>query len=574
MISVLSFFSGDKPQAIRLAQWIRDLGGVKAHDCLLAVYKDTDSAGVIEPLREAFGRVGEIAIVDDMVADRSRYQYCANIHWKRTAQHIAEMNEPAPWAWVEVDAVPLCPEWMDSLAAGYKAGGKPFMLDLIHTRSGGTHNSGIGVYPAKVRDYTVRLWELENDPWDVFFAQDFMPHTYHGPLIHDAVATSPDPTFLDAASLSFLRPGSVLYHRDKSGCLIDRLRERKRGDASCAQDKQLQPVTLSDVTARSVSARNVAPTSHPEARRIYTYCEDLGPKFTDPELLALSQNSFRRHGFSVVVLSEEDARTHPLFGLLNTNPNLYRKDKGITPYQRACYNRWMAVALVSKNDPLPPVMVDFDLINYGFTPDMLPPAQDIITMLGEIPCPGMMIGTNAAFERMIAAFAEYAASPVAMDDGLVNDQRIIDLRHDLWTGFRLQFASGEKLLVEYLSEGWQTAKLVHYPFRWMPLFGPDNLRSAEIKRIRPPLGAPKPEVIDPEKAELLARIARLEVALAEALPPKRPFIPPPQSSKKIKNLSRRRANKLANKDTRTPEQIQDAKDRMAKARAGRKLVAK
>ena len=524
MLVCLAFCARDKAAAERLAGWIAELGGVKGHDCLLAVHRDTDSSGIIETLAGAFGRVAEFAVTDDMISGVERYAYCANIMWKRTLQHVAYMNESQPWLWIEPDAVPLVQGWVDSLTMEYARAGKPFLLDRVMTASGGVHNSGVGIYPAKVWNHTSRLHELGNDAWDVFFAADFTPHTHHGPLIHDNVAMRPDPRFDTAQSLAIIRPGAVLFHRDKSGQLIERLREKLRG-------------LPSPVAARRPAAKDVQ-----NLRTIYTYNEAIGDRFSDPELVALSIESFRRHGFNMVVLDERDAMRHPLYEKLSTHPALYDKQLP-TPYLRACYRRWMAVAVQSKGDiKHQPVMVDWDVINYGFTPDMLPPATGTMKMLNVMAVPGMMIGTCDAYETMVQAFSDYADNPVPLAKGHVHDQNIVEMRSDLWTGV--------KLMVEYPSEGWETAKLVHYPHARLPFPGE---RGAKIKELRNPESTRKPCPMDAvfsqsDRDALLARIAALEAQLssvAASVPAKSgngvvvPSLTPPRRTPSKKPVKKR-----------------------------------
>lgn len=229
MLVILPFCARDKSLAVRLAGWIAELGGVKAHDCLLAVHKDADSAEVIEPLTKAFGRIAEFAITDEMIVEREQYVYAANMMWKRTLNHVADMGEPMPWLWMEPDATPISADWLDRLAAEYKAKGRPFLHDLVITARGKS-NSGCGIYPAAVRDYTDRLWQLSNVSWDVLLYNDFAEHTAYTPLIQDIGfmpgTTDVLPTFRDAGALDALRPGAVLFHRCRDGSLIDRLRER------------------------------------------------------------------------------------------------------------------------------------------------------------------------------------------------------------------------------------------------------------------------------------------------------------------------------------------------------------
>jgi len=230
MLVIIAFCAKDKPIAERLASWIAELGGVKKHDCLLAVHIDTKSTGVIETLQGCFGRVAEFSVDDT----ETIYPFIANMMWKRSAQHVADMNESMPWLWLEPDAVPIVPEWLDRIEEEYKTCGKPFMLDQVITPNS-VHNSGVGVYPAKVRDYTMNLWNLANIPWDVFFKEDFTPKTHHTELIHDKFykvwddPTSGAPVFPDAESLSIIESKAVLFHRNKDGSLIQRLREARGG---------------------------------------------------------------------------------------------------------------------------------------------------------------------------------------------------------------------------------------------------------------------------------------------------------------------------------------------------------
>lgn len=233
MLCAIPFCARDKAQAVRLAEWIARIGGVKAHDCLLVVHKDTDSVGVIEPLTEAFGRIAELVITDDMIVEREQHTYAANLMWKRTVNHIADMNESQPFLWLEVDCTPIPDDgrgnWLDAIAGAYKLFGKPFMHDLVRTPRGRS-NSGCGVYPAKVRDYTSRLWELADVSWDILLYEDFARHTAYTTLIQDIGFLADGktlPTFPDQDSLSIIRPEALLFHRCKDETIIDRLRERE-----------------------------------------------------------------------------------------------------------------------------------------------------------------------------------------------------------------------------------------------------------------------------------------------------------------------------------------------------------
>lgn len=232
MFVVIPIYERDKDAALRLAQWIADLGGAGKHDCILAVHKGTDSAPVFDILKPAFRRIREFFIPDELIVERDdMHAYAANVMWKRTVNDIGDMPEPEPWLWLELDAVPLTPDWLDKIDAAYKREGKPFLHDLVVTPRGRS-NSGCGVYPPKVANYTERLWELADVSWDILLYPEFKAHTAYTPLIQD-IGFLPDgetlPTFPDQESLAIIRPEAVLFHRCKNESLIARLRETQGG---------------------------------------------------------------------------------------------------------------------------------------------------------------------------------------------------------------------------------------------------------------------------------------------------------------------------------------------------------
>lgn len=259
MILCLSFCAKDKPIAQRLANWIAELGGTNRHDLLLGYHEDTTPDGIAEVLTPHFNHVGGFKIVEDATT----YPEIANMMWKACANKVADTFD-APWFWMEPDGVPLMPEWLDRIEDEYNEAKKPFMLDLVVTPTS-RHNSGTGVYPGKVRDYTQRLWQLAGSPWDVFLAPDFMPHTHHTELIHDKFyrvwddSNSGPPVFPDAASLSIIETKAVIFHRNKDGSLIDRLRE-SRGGVTVTR-----PVLIGGETAGSSPAPATSSGKHVRA---------------------------------------------------------------------------------------------------------------------------------------------------------------------------------------------------------------------------------------------------------------------------------------------------------------------
>lgn len=444
---VLAFCDKDKAVAVRLAHWIRDLGGVEKHDCLLTVARSTNSVGVIEVLREAFKSVTEFVPYDDS----DKYPDGASLLWKRTAELVAEEKNPRPWFWIEPDAVPLRSTWVDEIEAEYAtavARKKPFMHDLVVTPTS-RHNSGLGVYPAVVRNYTGAvtgrlLYMLENHSWDVYFSPDFMPHTHHTELIQDVFWQhyKPDiaPEFPDAKSLSYLDPKACIFHRQKSGNLIQRLRERHTPPGLKVNPEWAKASHELEFKAHSMNwGKEVAPIG----QTIYTYFETVPEMSYDDamELMDIWKREWSSHGWTPVVLGYADAAKHPEFGELQ---KVFEAFPSSNPdgYDLACFNRWLAMSVVGGG-----WMSDYDVmpVNPAFNP-----TQTIEFFSGNerdplIPC--LVHGSKAGYETVIEHFRTHKPKGDHTSDMVA----LRDFHGETFGGVR-----------EYGDPSWQTAKVVHF----------------------------------------------------------------------------------------------------------------
>jgi len=98
--------------------------------------------------------------------------------------------------------------------------------------------------------------------------------------------------------------------------------------------------------------------------KVFTY-HDAAVGLTRPELIELWKRSWAKNGFDPVVIGPEEAIQHPNFSEFHaavgrfptTNPRAY---------EDACYLRWLAMETSGGG-----LMVDTDVMNYGFGPDNL-----------------------------------------------------------------------------------------------------------------------------------------------------------------------------------------------------------
>lgn len=238
MLTVLAFHPGDAEQAKKLLEWIGELGHAQNHELLLGWSMNAERTGLGPPLVElakrAFKTVYPFPFYDE---DERGHPMSANHAWLSCARQIENPHPkvlpvPQPWLWLEPDAVPLVPTWLDRIEAEYKVRGRPFMGDIIPenaARGVQRRPSGVGVYPWNVTHIGQgKVLSLDNRAWDDFLAEDILPYHFQTPLIQDMYCMSRDPdvepTFPFRDSLELISKEAVLFHRNSDGTLIERLR--------------------------------------------------------------------------------------------------------------------------------------------------------------------------------------------------------------------------------------------------------------------------------------------------------------------------------------------------------------
>lgn len=106
-----------------------------------------------------------------------------------------------------------------------------------------------------------------------------------------------------------------------------------------------------------------------------------GLKFSaeSQELIDIWEKSWQKYGWNTILLNEEDAKKNSLYGELdldNPNANFYKTvNSSMWRYHRSCYCRLLAYCQhVRENDAT--LYADYDVINYGFTPDALESTEE------------------------------------------------------------------------------------------------------------------------------------------------------------------------------------------------------
>lgn len=231
---VLHFSPYDHGLMARNAQWMAELDASKKYDCVLSFEANLrrDQIRSVEVhAQRAFHSVSHC------VYPRPKYPgWPAAPNWafQQTARHM-EITRRS-WFWIEADAIPTKPEWLDVLQEAYVREGMPFMGPLV---GGMGHMNGVGVYPADFPARSPQSMQTIKLAWDYVMARDMLADCYDASHLiqHCWGIINDQPMPRDGPAAHFhsqrevdkwLLPTAVMFHRCKDGSLINRLRERRR----------------------------------------------------------------------------------------------------------------------------------------------------------------------------------------------------------------------------------------------------------------------------------------------------------------------------------------------------------
>ncbi len=179
--------------------------------------------------------------------------------------------------------------------------------------------------------------------------------------------------------------------------------------------------------------------------------------------LELHTESFAAHGWRVVRVGMEAARSHPLYPWFDGLDWFYALSVNPPRYTRICYMRWLAYAASG----LP--FADLDVINFGFTPDDARPFFKATT-------PALISGANAMGLLTADHYAQVLDSYRHIIDHLDEYRHQVDDINDmtLLRHVRPDFNAAipyadDRFVKDYSHPGWETARLVHFAHGLTPL---------------------------------------------------------------------------------------------------------
>jgi len=123
-----------------------------------------------------------------------------NFYWKQTIEYLKWEENKLPWFWMELDCVPLKPNWANILEQEYIKNNKPCMGTVQDTTTItkdmyriviGKHLQGTAIYPPRV-DEICSIWQYVDQlptAFDVITQWEIMPNTADTKLIQQGFRT-------------------------------------------------------------------------------------------------------------------------------------------------------------------------------------------------------------------------------------------------------------------------------------------------------------------------------------------------------------------------------------------------
>lgn len=228
-VVVLPFCMLDVLQLIKNLSWMKTLGTAKTHDCLLSWDRTTNGSVIREVqalAKEVFCTVHQTSYG---VPIGTRFPQTAA--WQHAARVMQKMDRS--WLWLEADAIPLKKQWLGVLQTIYDNCRMPFCGPMVQ---GASHMNGTpAIYPANTPDLCPRTMSHTQNAWDMECADEIRGRVKDIGHIAFAVWGIKDgklnalegeaPNFPPGNNnlLNQIPRTAVIFHRDKSGSLIDRL---------------------------------------------------------------------------------------------------------------------------------------------------------------------------------------------------------------------------------------------------------------------------------------------------------------------------------------------------------------
>jgi hypothetical protein len=234
VITTIAYNVKDSLAALRLGAWMSFLDKqqfLKQRSVLLVPSRNISrfdrSQKIVEAFKRAFGAV-TVHIPDGSI--EKGWPISANFMFTESLNFVEKI--PEDMLWIEPDAVPLVPTWLENLEADWgraRAAGKEFMGAVVPPKE---HMTGNAVYGRNWRQFVPKLGTMLPSCFDLSSAALIRPHMFRTALIQEWWKPR-------QVTTKMLLPASVLFHQCKKGELIAALDQERYGGEFARQNADL-----------------------------------------------------------------------------------------------------------------------------------------------------------------------------------------------------------------------------------------------------------------------------------------------------------------------------------------------
>lgn len=251
MLLVFPVSRSDAELALKLAEWIAELGNVATHECLVVAPPNEAQVAerIVGILRPQFKMV--YLFTTEKNHDLG-WPSSPNFMFQSAGNFLVRKNNTQPWYWLEADNTPMHENWLNDVATEYNLSGKPFMgvvefgrMKCPKTgemiRADVAHMNGNGVYPARWAMtspvfQTIHTFK-EGSPFDLYLRYELNGHTHPSKTLFNNWKTRgytrlPDGSLASKAIDEAHPPkeipsGVAVVHGCKDGSLLELLKKER-----------------------------------------------------------------------------------------------------------------------------------------------------------------------------------------------------------------------------------------------------------------------------------------------------------------------------------------------------------
>lgn len=226
MLVTLPYCLRDHEITLKLFDWIHQLGGCKPRHELWLLHDHRCPPDAVKAILASAQRSFEPC--GDIIAGASIDGWPEGANYMfRTVTATLAYTKHKHFLWMEPDAIPLTPDWLDRIEDEYVKvalpSKKPFMGDRVEVKDIPLHMSGVGVYPNPVYELAGEAYRAAEVAWDMAAKDQIVPNAHFTDLIEHAWK---HPEFTNLEELETqIDPNAVLFHASKDGSLIKLLQQ-------------------------------------------------------------------------------------------------------------------------------------------------------------------------------------------------------------------------------------------------------------------------------------------------------------------------------------------------------------